>query len=265
MSRLRSANPEPLTHVSDDQLQERIVSDTPAWASIPPTRSALVATRRGQRWVAGGAVGAAALAAVLVIALSGGAPNVAQAFPILKGSSTITPSELRSSLTSYGVAPNNDGLDIGHGYAMSTRWGTGYVLTNPHATFICVVAPGLDAHVWGASCASRSQAITTGTSLFEYAYDSALHSARLIALFPRGAVVTTTARGGDPHSVRLDNGVLAINVSRPEQLTITIGHHTTIDDVAPTDANPAYGTANGSPSGSGTSSTVTGTSTSTAP
>jgi hypothetical protein len=267
MSRLRSANPEPLTHVSDDQLQQRILVSVPAWVawdSIPPTRSTLASRQRVRRWVASGAGAAAALAAVLIISLSGRAPDVAHAFPILNGSSTITPSELRSSLAFYGVDPNNDGLDITHGHAVNTRWGTGYVLTNPRKTAICVVAPGLDSHDWGASCATRSQATTTGTSLYEYAYDSALHSARLIALFPSGTIVTTTTPGGTRHREKLDSGVLSINISRPEQITITIAHHTTIDHIAPKDAHPAYGTASGS--SHTTSTTVTATpATSTAP
>ena len=160
ISRLHRANPAPLTHVSDDRLRERILASTPAWASTPPTNPALACRRRVQRWVASSAAAAAALAAMLVISLSGSTPNVAQAFPILKGSSTITPSELRSSLTSYGVAPNSDGLDVAHGHAVNTRWGTGYVLTNPRETAICIVAPGLRSDGWGASCASRSQAAT---------------------------------------------------------------------------------------------------------
>lgn len=266
MSRLRSANPEPLTQVSNDQLQQRILESVPAWAtwdSIPPPNSPRASRRRVQRWVASGVVAAVALAAVLVISLSGRAPDVAQAFPILNGSSTITPSELSRSLLIYGVAPNNDGIDIEHGHAVSTRWGTGYVLTNPSRTAICVVAPGLEPDGWGAACATRSRATTTGV-LYEYAYDSTLHSARLVGLFPRGAIVTTTTPGGTRHREKLDNGVLSINISRPEQLTITIAHHTTIDHVAPKDAHPVYGTARGS--SSATSTTVTATpSTSTAP
>lgn len=262
MTRLRCANPERLTPTSDDELKRRILMTAPEWASIPQAgRTVAPRAARRQRWVASGAVVAAALAAVLVISLSGRAPNIAQAFPVLKGPSTITPSELRSSLTSYGVAPNNDGLDIGHGRAVSTRWGTGYVLTNPRETFICVVAPGLDSHDWGASCASRSQATVTGTSLYVYAYDFAMHSARLLALFPKGALVTTTTRSGTGHRVRLDNGVLATNFRRREQITITIAHHTTIAHVAPRDAHPVYGRASGS--SSGTSTTVTAMSTTT--
>jgi hypothetical protein len=76
---------------------------------------------------------------VLIISLSGRAPNVAQAFPTLNGSSTITPSELNSSFALYGVGPTGDGLDITHGHALNTRWGPGYVLTNPRETAICVV------------------------------------------------------------------------------------------------------------------------------
>jgi hypothetical protein len=265
MSRLRSANPEALTHVSDNPLQQRILESVPPWAtwdSIPPPNSPRASRRRVQRWVASGAVAAAALAAVLIISLAGRAPTVAQAFPILNGSTTITPSELRRSLLIYGVAPNNDGIDIKHGHAVSTRWGTGYVLTNPSRTAICVVAPGLGPDGWGAACAPRSRAATTGV-LYEYAYDSALHSARLIALFPRGVIVTTTTPGGTRHREKLDNGVLAISISRPEQLTITIAHHTTIDHVAPKDAHPVYGVA--SESSSATSTTAAGTSTSTNP
>lgn len=246
------------------ELQESILDVALSRHGREMRRGHTVAFRggRAQRWVAGGAVAAAALAAVLVISLSGRAPNVAQAFPILNGSSTITPSELHRSLIYYGVSAGDDGINIGHGHAVSTRWGTGYVLTNPHRTTICVVAPGLDSHGWGAACAPRSQATTAGV-FYEYAYDSALHSARLIGLFPRGAVVRTTARGGTQHRERLVNGVLSINVSHLTQIAITIAHHTAIDHVAPRDAHPVYGSASGSPSA--TSTTVTGTPTITNP
>jgi hypothetical protein len=262
MSRLHRANPQRSIYLSDDQLKARILATATEWTSVERGTAAVTSRPHLRHWLASGAVSAAALAAVLIVSLSGRAPNVAQAFPILKGSSTITPSELSRSLAIYGVGPNNDGLDIAHGHAVSTRWGTGYVLTNPRETAICVVAPGLDSQDWGASCATRSQATTSGT-FYEYAYDSALHSSRLIGLFPRGTTVTTTTPGGTRHRERMDNGVLAINVSRPEQLTITIAHHTTIDHVAPKDAHPACGTASGSPSA--TSTTVTGTPNSTTP
>jgi RNA polymerase sigma-70 factor (ECF subfamily) len=145
----------------------------------------------------------------------------------------------------------------------STRWGTGYVLTNPSETTICFVAPGLNSQDWGASCASRSQATASGTIGHAWAYDSATHSARFIQLFPRGAVVTTRAGDGGRRSASLDNGVLAIDVSQPEQIAITVAHHTPTEQVAPDDASPAYGTGSGSPGA--TSTTVTGMSTATNP
>jgi hypothetical protein len=211
-----------------------------------------------QRWVVVAAVTAVALAAALVIAVSGHTPNVAQAFPILNGRSTITPSELNASLRLYGVGPSNDGLSTKYGHPARTRWGTGYVLTNPRGTAICVVAPGLDSHDWGAACAPRSRATTTGV-LYECAYDSALHSARLIGLFPRGAAITETIRAGSPRRVKLDNGVLSINVSRPGQIAITIAQHTTIDRVDPSDAQPAYPTFSGPSSATTTSAPGTPT------
>jgi hypothetical protein len=261
VARLQRANPHLVASVSDEQLKAEILSSAPEWGSA--ARGLTTPRRPPRRWIASGAVAAVALAAALVLSLSGGATNVAQAFPILKSPSTITPSELRTSLLVYGVNPNtNDGLDLAHGRAISTRWGTGYVLSNPQKTTLCIVAPGPGSHGWGASCASRSRAIAAGTGLHVYAYDSASHSARAIALFPRGAVVTMTARGASRHRVRLHEGVLAINVSRPEQIAITIAHHTTVEHVAASDASPIYGT----PAASGTSTTATAAmNTSTAP
>jgi hypothetical protein len=226
-------------------------------------RTVALKSGRARRWVASGAVAAAALAIAMVISLSGHTPNVAQAFPILKNSATITPGELQNSLKIYGVSASNDGLDIEHGHALSTPWGTGYVLTNPSETIICVVAPGLNSQDWGASCARRSQATASGTIGHTWAYDSAAHSARFIQLFPKGAVVTTKAGDGVRRSVGLDGGLLAIKVRQPEQIAITIAHHTTTEQVTPKDTAPTYPTGSGSPSA--TSTTVAGTPTTTRP
>jgi hypothetical protein len=247
------------------ELQERILDVALSRHGRQMRRGRTAALKRGRarRWVASGAVVAAALAAALVISLSGHAPNVAQAFPVLKSSATITPSELQSSLKLYGVSASNDGLDIGRGRAVSTPWGTGYVLTNPSETTICFVAPGLNSQDWGASCADRSQATAAGTIGHTWAYDPATHSARFIQMFPRGAVVTTRAGDGIRRSASLDHGVLAINVSQPEQIAITIAHHTTTEQLAPKDAASAFGTGSGSPSA--TSTTVTGTPTTESP
>jgi hypothetical protein len=241
------------------ELQESILDVARSRHGRQMRRRRTVALRAGrvQRWVASGAVAAGALAAALVVSLSGHAPNVAQAFPVLKGSATITPSQLQSSLRIYGVGRGNDGLDIEHGRPVRTRWGTGYVLTNPSQTTICFVAPGLNSQDWGASCADRSRATAAGTIGHTWAYDLATHAARFIQLFPTGAVVTIRAGDSGPRNASLDHGVLAINVSRPEQIAITIAHHTTTEQVTPKNATPTYPTGSGS--SSSTSTTVTGT------
>ncbi len=239
------------------ELQESILDVALSRYDRERRRGRTVAVRGGRaaRWVASGALVATALAAVLVISLAGRAPNVADAFPILNSSSTITPSQLSRSLLDYGVDPGNDGIDLTHGHAVSTRWGTGYVLTNARQTAICVVAPGLTSDGWGAACAPRTQATRTGV-FYEYAYNAARHSARGIGLFPQDAIVTTTGRGGVSHRQRLHHGVLAINISRSERLTVTIAHRTIVNQIAPQDAHPVYGSPSG-PS-SVTSTTATG-------
>jgi hypothetical protein len=219
-----------------------------------PRATAGSSGRHARGWLAGGVLAAAILAVVLVVLLSGRAPSVADAFPVLNRPSVITPAELRGSLAIYGVS-GTGGLDIGHGRPVSTPWGTGYVLTNPHDTIICVVAPGLDSHDWGASCANQTQATATGTYWYLWAYDSATHSARFIALYPQGATVTSTTRDGTRRSVRLHHGLLAADITQPERISITIDHHTTSFELTPTHASPAYGTA----TGSSTATTATAT------
>lgn len=252
VSRLRRANPERPVLIADDELRERILSITPNWASESARTAAATSGRHLRGWLASGVLAATILSVVLVASLSGRAPSVAHAFPVLNRPSVITPAELRSSLAIYGMSPTEDGLDIGHGRPVRTPWGTGYVLTNPHTTTICVVAPGLDAHDWGASCASQTQATASGTIGHLWAYSSTTHSARFIRLLPRGASVTTTTRDGMRRSVRLHDGLLATNVTQPERISTTIDHHTTSFDLAPKDASPAYGTATGSPTATAT-------------
>lgn len=246
------------------ELQESILDVALSRHEHKPGRRPRTALRgwRAQRWVASGAVVAAVLVAVLVVSLSERAPNVAHAFPILNSSWTITPSELSRSLLIYGVGPGDDGIDRTHGHAVSTRWGTGYVLSNARRTAICVVAPGLTPDGWGAACAPRNQAAKTGV-LYVYAYDAALHSARVIGLFPEGATVTTTTRGGRPHRLTLRHGVLAINLGHAERIAVTIAQHTSADQIAPKNAHPVYGSPGG-PS-STTATTATGMTTTTAP
>lgn len=258
ISRLRSANPTPpADHVSHDQLRERIVADTPAWALVPSTRSSRASTRRVRRWVASGVVAAAVLAVVLTISLSGRAPRVAQAFPALNGPTTLTPVALQQSLRYYGVA-GDGGLNIARGRPVDTPWGTGYILAGPGNRFICVVAPGLSRADWGASCAQTAMATSAGTAWAEYAYDSGTDTARLVALFPQGATATMQTGGTAPRQLSLSNGLLAVDVTSATEIAVTIDGHTATYQFSPQQATPAPTSPSGS-SGSTTAAAATAT------
>lgn len=260
MSRLRSANPTPPAHVSNDELRERILASAPAWASSAPNKTIRASRRRMHRWVASGAVAAAALVAVLVFSLSGRAPSVAQAFPALNGPFTLTPAALQQSLRYYGVSGGNDGLNIAKGRTVNTPWGTGYVLTGPNNRFVCVVAPGLSSVDWGASCAPMSRATSLGTAWAEYAFDSGTHTARLVALFPQGATATMQAGRGASRQLTFSDGLLAVDITAPTQIAVTINGHTTAYQFSPKQATPAPVSTSGS-SGSTTASAAPPTST----
>lgn len=238
LSRLRSANPTPSAHVSNDELRERLLASTPPWAATPPAKSSRASTRRVHRWVASGAVAAAALAAVLIISLSGRAPSVAQAFPVLNGPSTLTPAALQQSLRYYGVS-GDGGINIAKGRTVDTPWGTGYVLTGQDNRFVCVVAPGLSSADWGASCAQTAMAASSGTAWEEYAYDSGTDTARLVALLPHGATATMQTGGEAPRQLSLSHGLLALDITSPTQIAVTINGHTATYHFTPQHATPA--------------------------
>lgn len=248
MSRLRAANPDRVVDMRNEELRNLIV------AQMPPWRLHDRAARRARRrtWVlqilpvralrsaiAAGGVVAVALVVALVVSLPRSAPSVAQAFPVLNDPSVLTPVALQQSLRSYGVGPHADGLSIARGHVVSTPWGNGYVLTNPGGGFVCVVAPGLSSAGWGASCARTAQATLRGTSLEEYAYDSATRTARFLELLPKGATATMQTSAGPTRQLSLSDGLLAVDITAPTKIAITINGHTITDQVSPRNATAA--------------------------
>ena len=131
--------------------------------------------------------------------------------------------------------------------------GNGYILTAPDNRFICVIAPGLNSTDWGASCAQTKLATSSGTLRKEYAYDPTTHTARYLALLPKGATATLQTSGGTARQLGLPDGLLAVDISSPTRIAVTINGHTTTDQVSPQDATPA----SSAPSGSATSTTAT--------
>jgi hypothetical protein len=280
MSRLRDANPDLVVDMPNEQLRDLIVSKTPTWRSgegagrpVPPRAwvPKISPVGRLRSGIAASGMVAAALAVTLIVSLSGSAPNVAQAFPALNGPSVLTPGMLQQSLAAYGVGPHDGGLRVGTGHAVSTPWGTGYVLTSPSDSFVCVVAPGLSRAEWGASCARTQQAISSGTLLTAYAYDSTTNTGRLLALLPQGATATMQTGGSAARQLSLSDGVLAVDITSPTEIAVTSDGHTTSDHVSPQDATAAptsgtSGTSATSTSGtSATSTTAAGTTTAAAP
>jgi hypothetical protein len=267
MSRLRTANPDPLADLCDDPLRDRILADPPAWrasvqAGAPSLRRGWVprtAALGGVRPViAAGGMLAAALAVALAVALTGSTPSVAHAFPALNNASALTPVTLEQALRQYGVGPGDGGLNIAEGHVVETPWGHGYVLTGPGDRFVCLVGPGLSSADWGASCAQTKQARSGGTGREPYAYDPTTHSARVVALLPEGATATAQTGRGAPRQLRLPDGVLAVTITAPTQIAVTIDGHTTTDRVSPQNATPAPGPSSGS---SGSSTTAARSST----
>jgi hypothetical protein len=267
MSRLRDANPDRVADLRDEQLRDLIVSRTPPWrlndragklavqrAWVP--KISPVGVRSG---IAALGMVAVALAVALTVSLSGTAPNVAQAFPALNDPSVLTPAALGQSLKVYGVDPHNDGLNIARGHVVGTPWGTGYILTDPDNRFVCVVAPGLSSADWGASCAQTKLATSSGTARMEYAYDSATHTARLLALLPQGATATMQTSGGTPRQLGLSDGLLAVDITAPTQISVTINGHNTTDHFSPQGATPAPASATSGPSGTESTTTVEAT------
>jgi hypothetical protein len=219
--------------------------------------------RRLQLGTLSATVVAAVAAVAFAVSLSGQAPTAAQAFPVLNGPVRITPSELQASLADYGVS-GSGGLDPRHGHPITTPWGTGYVLTPAHpmsatarseGDLICVVAPGRGPYDWGASCQNHQQALSAGTLIREYAYDPASRSARLIGLYPRGTLVTAQFGNGARRKLALNDGILAININGPMELTITINHHTVISHIAVVD-RPDPGVPSGIASSTRTTATT---------
>jgi hypothetical protein len=270
MSQLRDANPARQSFTRNDELKARIMSAPTPWgyargpahARSRPTRVPAVprdVSSAGRWWLASAVTAVAVLGLVVAFSLSGPIPSTVQAFPALTSPTVLTPAELGRSLRMYGVGSDNAGLQINKGHPVRTPWGTGYVLSNADKSVLCLVAPGTGPRSWSASCAQTKQASARGTGTMEFAYSSASHSARLIDLVPQGATVTVQTSGGLSHVVKLDDGILAVNIRQQLRLVVSVhGHEVVSTTVSPQDAMSTPSSAKGPGSSTAThgSSTV---------
>jgi hypothetical protein len=129
------------------------------------------------------------------------------------------------------------------------------VLTDQGRSVVCVVAPGRNPQQWGASCARTKMAAATGTLLMEYAYDPATGTARLISLLPQDASAAIQTRGGSPRPVKLNDGLLAINVTHPIRLSVSVNGRTVARRLSPKSATPPAAASAGSASTTATATT----------
>lgn len=258
MDRLRAANPTPSAAVLDENLRARIMA-MPADARLlvpdakphrlpaagrhqrPAQPFWRIWARRHRGWLA--AVSAAVVGCVILAGVAASSsPPIAQAFPVLRKQTVLTPADLEHALAVYGVStPGDVGLNAGRGHPVTTPWGTGYVLTNSDRSVICLLAPGTVAQPWGASCARTAMAAHHGTADFAYAYDKSTRSARFITLVPADATATVLPSDGQVRTLAIHDGVVAFDVTGPTVLTTSVDGHASTITITPSDATPALG------------------------
>lgn len=190
-----------------------------------------------QRFLAGAAVIGSIACVVALLSLSGSSPDLAQAFPIFaRPATTISRAALASILNDSGATLRNAQIDVRHARAFSTPLGIGYAVTDTHANLICVAAPGFPTRgaadrSWGAACGKATLAKTAGAGGLK-TYGS-VGQVSYVAILPQGATATVRRAGGLPRALPVPDGVLAIVVRHPTNLTTHIAGHTTTTVLRP--------------------------------
>lgn len=191
-----------------------------------------------RRWAA--ALTAAALIACVVAFIdltSESAPSLAQAFPVLNSPAISVP-ELVGLLRDGGATLENARVDVHDARAITTPWGTGYVLTDKDANRICLAVPGLG-HAWWAGCGTATMAKRQGVDI-ELSFDKA-EAAEYVAVLPKGATATIQLQDGKTKVSPLREGVLAIVIHHPTIITTIVAGRTTQTTLTPPSKSPTTG------------------------
>ncbi len=225
-----------MTHTPDTPLggfEQRLLGELRAVVELRGAQRQIAAVQKGpsrtlrprmasRRWVAAVAVLAPLACAAVLIGLSGSSPDLAQAFPIFARPATVISREALASIVSQeGATRQNARLDVEHARAFSTPLGTGYVVTDTRANFICVAAPGFSARGgWAADCGPASDAKRYGAGgLGIY---GPVGQVSYVEILPKGATATISRVGGPARPLPLPDGVLTIVVDRPSVITTHI-------------------------------------------
>ena len=171
---------------------------------------------------------AAALAALVtgvMTLLPAATPTLAQAFPILGGPTRQLPARLARVLRAQwhnGSAPR---FDLRHAYAFATAAGTGYVVVDQGARWMCVLIPGFSADAGAGRC-ERVTVALLGQRPLQLRIGAGAHRQEIVGLLPRGAAASAGAPGARAQRVAVHSGVLALVSRGPVTVTTTVagGH-----------------------------------------
>jgi hypothetical protein len=208
-----------------DELERRLT-----WAArteSEPGRAARIISKAGSPSIRGSltAIAVAVVAIIALLSLSVGRPPRALAFPVLDRPAT--DAQAISSIVPLLV---RNGADLGHARAITTSYGTGYVIPSADGSKLCLAAPDL-ADGYGEGCSPVDQARRQGLVLTMISPTTA----ELVAVLPTSAS-TPILRSASGTTTRLpmSDGVATTVVNTKATVTLQIGDYTSTIDLTPT-------------------------------
>jgi hypothetical protein len=214
-------------------IQTTPAPSTPVRPSPRSSRGGL-STRRvpGRRLPAVASAAAAALVVAVLSVLPAASPSLAQAFPILTERTHVLPARLARALRSQWLASAEPRFDLRHAYAFTTPAGTGYVVVDQRARWLCILVPGLSAGSASGRC-ERVALARFGDPALSLRITGGAHRQEIVALLPRSASVSGTRSEGHSRQLELNHGVLAIVSRGPVTVTTKVNGRSSSTDYTP--------------------------------
>jgi hypothetical protein len=182
------------------------------------------------------AVASAAIAALVVAVLSvlpAASPSLAQAFPIITERTHVLPVRMARALRSQWLASPAPRFDLRHAYAFTTPAGTGYVVVDRRARWLCILVPGFSAGSTSGRC-ERVALARLGDPALSLRISGSAHREEIVALLPRHASVSsTTTFAGHARRLELHDGLLAIVSRGPVSVTTNVNGRSSSTDYTP--------------------------------
>jgi hypothetical protein len=169
------------------------------------------------------AVAAAAIAALTVAVLSllpAAAPSLAQAFPILTERGHVLPAPLARALRAQWLTSATPHFDLRHAYAFSTPAGTGYVVVDQGARWLCILVPGFTSGSAGGRC-ERVTLVRIAEPALSLRVTGRGRQ-EIVELLPRGAGAASISAASQARNLTTRHGVLAIVSRKPVTVKTTV-------------------------------------------